>query len=483
MCFPRPDRTNLREIQMGLDGIFYLAFLGCVAGIQALLPERGRVALLLCASLVFYAFSNATHLVMLFALCAVNYGAVCSLARNSEERLRTLVFASTVILDLLVLICFKYTSGLVGQLLAKFGWHEQSGGIMRIAAPLGLSYFTFQMVACVTDAYRKTWQVSGGFQNFALFGLFFPQITSGPIPRAGSLLPQLAGGGTPSAEDRLAGARMIAFGFFKIYVVASRLAEYVDSIFKKPPESNFAPSLIASCFSVMQLYADFSGCVDIAIGSARFLGIRLDPNFDHPFSATSVTGFWRRWHMTLTGWLRDYLYMPLVIRLRNFGKPGIAVGTIVTFAICGIWHGAAWTFLLFGIAQGVAMTAELLTKSWRTKKLRKVPERLVDRLGNLYLLAFFVLSDVLFRSANLSQALDVYSHIFRLHISGGIGDFLGTRPFSFALDCAGIAAWMGVGHLYSKTSDRMTPWFVALCASLILLLGCVGSAHFIYAAF
>ena len=463
---------------MELDGLNFLVFLGCVAGLQATLPARARAALLLGASLVFYALVSLPWLVLLLGLCLVNFAAASHLGRAGRPGGRTLVFTTTILLDLLVLIGFKYLPGIEAWLPAT-----PTGGIWRIAVPLGLSYFTFQMVACVTDAYRETWQPEGGFRDFALFGLFFPQITSGPIPRAGSLLPQLRAGGAPTAPDRLAGLRMIALGFFKKFVVASRLSEYVTDIFNQPPAGNFVPSLLAAGFNVMQLYADFSGYVDIAIGSARFLGIRLDPNFDHPFSATSVSGFWRRWHMTLSFWLRDYLFMPLVIRLRNGGKPGIAAATIFTFAICGIWHGATWPFLLFGVAQGVAMALELLTKSWRTRMIRGLPERLVDRLGNVWVLVFFMLSEIMFRSTTLPQALTLYRHLFHLRLSGGIGGLLGAQPYSMALDGLAIAAWLGVDYLYDRTTDRTTPWFVALCATLILLLGCVGSANFIYAAF
>lgn len=276
---------------------------------------------------------------------------------------------------------------------------------------------------------------------------------------------------------------MIAYGFFKKYVVASRLSEYVALIFKDPPAANSMPAVMAACFNALQLYADFSGYVDIAIGSARFLGIRLDPNFDRPFASTSVTEFWRRWHITLATWLRDYLYMPLVLRIRSLGKLGIILAMVGTFAICGLWHGATWPFLMFGITQGVALAAELATKSWRNKKLKRAPKHLVAWAGSFYTMGFFVLSQVLFRSADLSQAGAVYSRLLHPRLSGGLNEFLGTRPYLFALNCAAIAAWIVVAYIYSRTSDHLTPWFVALCATLIIFLGCLGSAHFIYAAF
>ncbi len=468
---------------MGLDTSNFLLFLGFVAIIQAMLPERGRVVLLLCASLAFYALSSVSYLVLLLVLCGLNYASLLVLKGTSNPRRRTWAFTGTVLANLAVLIAFKYASGLLGEVSARLGWPDRGGGAMSIAVPLGLSYITFQMLACVTDAYRQTWQIKEGFGRFALFGFFFPQISSGPIPRADRLLPQLDGGGRPTAEDRLIGARMIAYGFFKKLVVANRLSEYVSAVFKAPPADNSLPVLLSCFFNALQLYADFSGYVDIAIGSARFLGIRLDPNFDRPYLSTSVTEFWRRWHMTLSFWLRDYLYMPLVIRLRSLGRLGIALALIGTFAICGIWHGPRWTYLLFGVVQGVAMTVEFLTKSWRAKRLRKFPAKLVSMAGNFYALGFFVLSQVLFRSVSLAQAGDIYGRLFRFRFSGGIGEFIGTWRYYFALSCAAVAAWFIVFSLLRRTSDRMTPWFLAFCACCILFLGGLATGHFIYAAF
>jgi alginate O-acetyltransferase complex protein AlgI len=468
---------------MGLDSIIFLILLGCLAVIQPMLPTRGRIVALLCASLAFYAVSSVNYLILLLALCGLNYRAAVRLSNDTNRSRRTWVFAFTVMSDLAVLIFFKYATSLVGHALARLGWHGQEGGGMRIAAPLGLSYFTFQMLACVTDAYRQTWKLEGGFAHFMLFGMFFPQISSGPIPRAQGLLPQLAGGGCPTVEDRLAGARLIAYGFFKKFVVANGLSEYVNTVFSDRSGANSFPVALACCFNALQLYADFSGYVDIAIGSARFLGIRLDPNFDRPFVSTSVTEFWRRWHMTLSFWLRDYLYMPLAIRIRNLGKPGIALAMLITFAICGIWHAATWPFLLFGVVQGVALSAELLTKSWRNKRLKQVPKPMIAWAGSFYTLGFFVLSQVLFRSVDLSQARQVYSRLFHARLAGGLHALLGAGPFTIGLSFAAILAWIAIVYALKRTTDRSTPWFLVFCAALILWLGHLGSGRFIYAAF
>jgi D-alanyl-lipoteichoic acid acyltransferase DltB (MBOAT superfamily) len=468
---------------MGLDSAIFLLFLGCVAVVHAWLPGRWRIRVLLCVSLIFYTASSVKYLILLFGLCGLNYAVVSGLSRMLDQQRRTWIFTGTVAVNLAVLITFKYTGGFIGEILARCGWHGQDAGVIRLAAPLGLSYFTFQMLACVTDAYRRTWKLDQGFPQFVLFGLFFPQISSGPIPRAERLLPQLAGGGCPTAEDRLAGLRLIAYGFFKKYVVANRLNEYVSVIFTLPSGIGTLPVLLACGFNVLQLYADFSGYVDIAIGSARLLGIRLDPNFDRPLASTSVIELWRRWHMTLSFWLRDYLYLPLLIRIRTLGKFGVVIALVITFAICGIWHAATWTYLLFGICQGLAMSGEFLTKSWRTKRLKQLPLRWVAMAGNIYTLGFFALTEVLFRSASLSQAWGIYYRSFHLQMSGMFGRTPTVRPYFLALDFAAICFWIGVAYFHHRNSDRLTPWFVLVCAWLILFFGHLGSAHFIYAAF
>jgi D-alanyl-lipoteichoic acid acyltransferase DltB (MBOAT superfamily) len=275
----------------------------------------------------------------------------------------------------------------------------------------------------------------------------------------------------------------VAYGCFKKIVVANRLNEYVAVVFATPPDLGTEPFWLAAAFNALCLYADFSGYVDIAIGSARLFGIRLDPNFDRPFTSTSVTELWRRWHMSLSFWLRDYLYLPLVFRIRDLGRTGVVVALVFTFAVCGIWHGLTWNYLLFGVSQGLAMSVEFLTKSWRSKRLKSAPKRLVSLAGSLYLLSFFVLSEVLFRSTTLHQACAIYRCLFHLRLSGLFGSVDAVRMYQVALDLAAVGFWAGMARLAPKMTARSTPWFVLLCGLLIVFLGHLSTAHFIYAAF
>lgn len=471
-----------------LTAKFFL-FLGVVTLGQAVLNARWRLLWLIAASLFFYATSSVGFLALLLGLSILNYWAALNLSQPGNGRRRNWIFGLTLFLDLGALIIFKYLSRFTGHLLAQIGWSSEADGVVKVLTPLGISYFTFQMIGCVSDAYRQTWKLDGGWRRFLLFSFFFPQISSGPIPRARHLLPQLTLGGSPTWEDRWCGLRLIAYGLFKKYVAANHLGEYVTQVFDAGDGHRFAlvPTFLACLFNVLNLYADFSGYVDIAIGSARLLGIRLEPNFDRPFLSTSVTEFWRRWHMTLSFWVRDYVFMPtllLLTRIRDLGKYGVALVLIFTFAIVGIWHNATWPFLLFGLSQGVAMSVELLTKAWRTKRLKPVPVRIIKVWGWFYAMSFFALSEIFFRASTLSRGWEILSDLFqRRLISDAAELFAYVGPFNFILDFAALGAWFGVSWAMRRESKVPTPWFVFICALLIMYLGDLGSARFIYAAF
>jgi D-alanyl-lipoteichoic acid acyltransferase DltB (MBOAT superfamily) len=472
---------------MELQGAGYFLFLGLVVLVRSVLAPRWRIPLLLGASMAFYAMSSVPYLFMFLALSVFNYLAALNLSRENGGPYRTAVFGAILALDLLVLITFKYLSRHIQPWLEAIGLHDYAS--FKAVAPLGISYFTFQMVACVTDAYRRDWKLSPGLIRFLLFGLYFPQITSGPIPRAGRLLPQLTGDVEPTTDDQLMGLRLIAYGLFKKYVVANRLGPYVTQIFAVPPEHSALhystlPALLGCIFNALNLYADFSSYVDIALGSASLMGVRLDPNFNQPFISTSVTEFWRRWHMTLSFWLRDYLYMPLLIRIRDLGMLGVILALIFTFAVCGVWHDATWTYLFFGVAQGLAMSMELLTKRWRNRRLKMVPAGGLAAAGWFYTMSFFVLSEVLFRASSLSNAGMVFSSLFHFQLFSSAAELFAYKgPFDFVLAFVAVAVWFAVANGVRRVSMASTPIFVFACALLILFLGRMGTGQFIYAGF
>lgn len=474
---------------MELQGAGYFLLLFVVVVAHSALAARWRMPLLLGASLVFYSFSSVAYLGLFLVVSTVNYLVVLKLSRSEDGRVRSIVFGAVVALDLLVLAFFKYWSQLMQAWLDHAALSALQSGAFEIAAPLGISYFTFQMIACATDAYRRDWAPDGKWSDFTLFSVFFPQITSGPIPRASRLLPQLSGGARASAEDREIGLRLIAYGLFKKYVVANRLNDYVTEIFAAPDPGSLLhystlPTLVGCIYNVLNLYADFSSYVDIAMGSARLLGIRLDPNFDRPFTSTSITELWRRWHMTLSFWLRDYLFMPLLIRIGELGSAGVVIALIVTFAICGVWHGASWTFLCFGVSQGVAMSLEALTRRWRNRRIKQAPPRLIKLTAWVYTMGFFALSEVFFRASNLSNAGAVYSRLFHVEMIQSAAELFAHKgPFDFSLGLVAVALWFAIARAFRRESAVSTPVFALICALLVMFLGHLGNGRFIYAGF
>jgi len=474
---------------MALQDSGYFLFLAIVALLHARLRPSGRLRLLLLASLVFYGMSSLPYLAMFLALITLNFWTASQLRDLDDGAARAFVFYGALAANLAVLVFFKYCLQLLHVEGAPPVLDAPRSALMALAIPMGISYFTFQMLSCVVDAYRRDWRLEHGWSEFAAFGLFFPQITSGPIPRTPHLLPQMAAQRGADAEDISIGLRMIGYGLFKKYVVANRINPYVAEIFANPIDAatlhySTLPTLIGCLLNVLNLYADFSSYVDIAVGSARIVGIRLDPNFDRPFSSTSVTEFWRRWHMTLSFWLRDYIFMPTVIRLGNLGTAGVIIALLSTFAICGIWHDATWPYLLFGVSQGIAMSMELLTKRWRKRNLKRVSTVLLVRLGWMYTMSVFVLSEVLFRAPRLEDATRVFSHLFDVQPFRSAGELFAFKgPFEFALNFVVVALWFATAALYRRSRVIQTPAFLFIAGALILSLGCFGTGHFIYAGF
>ncbi len=313
---------------MQLDSGQFLLFLVIAWTIWRLVPNRAAAAVLLAASIFFYALSNVTHLALLLLVTGFNYLAVQKLTALKDRPRRALWFSMAVVFDVGLLVFFKVatlspSSATLPEAL-RHRFAVASAG--AVAFPLGLSFFTFQMISCVTDVYRRKYQWNSGSGSFFLFALFFPQISAGPIPRAGDLLPQLTRLRQVTPADVEAGINLFAYGLFKKLVVANRLQIYVDDFFlhsiDEAPSvipvlmqpmsrglfyhlpTSTIPVILAFVFNALRLYADFSGYTDMARGSARVFGINLAENFNLPLLAELVTELWRRWHMTLSNWLR-----------------------------------------------------------------------------------------------------------------------------------------------------------------------------------
>ena len=242
--------------------------------------------------------------------------------------------------------------------------------------------------------------------------MFYPQLVAGPIERPQNLLHQFYEKHKLTFDNVAIGSRLILWGFFKKLVVADRLALFVSAVYQNPSAYSTSMLITAVLFFAFQIYADFSGYSDIALGTARIMGFKLMTNFNTPFFSTSITEFWRRWHISLNTWFNDYLFTPLMVANRDWGKLAVIFAIMVTFGISGLWHGAGWTYIVFGLLHGVAVAYEFLTKKFRKKLSKKVPAVIYNNLSILLTFTYVCLTWVFFRAETFNDALAIIKRLF-----------------------------------------------------------------------
>jgi len=318
--------------------------------------KRGKIVLLL-ASYYFYATWNAAYVVMLLAITAIDY--VCAIAIDGPALYRKRILVLGVVANLALLGTLKYANFAIASWTSIFGPHQHVP-VLDLLVPLGISFHTFQSISYLVDVYRGKMRAIRAPLDYALYLAFFPQLVSGPIVRAELFFRELAAWQRPSAQDMLDGLASIVVGLVKKTVVADQFAVVANAYFGNVATHPGAPAAWSGAFAfAIQIYFDFSGYTDIVIGLARILGFAFPQNFVRPYLANSLTDFWHRWHITLSTWLRDYVYIPLG------GSRGGELATIrnllLTMLLGGLWHGASWTFVGWGAFHGVLLALERLT--------------------------------------------------------------------------------------------------------------------------
>ena len=381
---------------MLFNSLVFPLFFAVVYLALRLLSGSARKPLLLAASYLFYAYWDWRFLSLILVSTAVDY--LCGrMLDDPEGSRRRLWVAVSVVVNLSILGTFKYLGFFVGEfaeLMGHFGL-ESPLPVLKLVLPVGLSFYTFQSMGYTIDVYRGKVRATRNPLDFALFVAFFPQLVAGPIERAGRLLPQLQRPRAITRSDMAEGAQLVLWGYFKKLFVADNLAILVQKVFEGEAgaTSGFMVLLAAYAFT-WQLYCDFSGYTDIARGLARMMGVELTINFRLPFFATGPRELWRRWHISLSGWLRDYLYIPLGGNRR--GRLRSHAAMLITMVLGGLWHGANWTFALWGLYHGIALLFQ---------RLLPLPD--LGRAGRvLAMLAMFhitVFGFVIFRAHDLSH--------------------------------------------------------------------------------
>jgi alginate O-acetyltransferase complex protein AlgI len=469
---------------LAFNSYVFVVFLAFVVAAYNLAPRRFRPSLLLLSSYLFYAYSYPTHLAWLVLVTGTAYLGGLLVAKDQ----RRIIFAIVIVLVLLPLIITKYYD---------FGVHLVSDvsdprRALGLVLPIGISFYTFQAVSYVADVYRGAVVVEREFGQVALYLAFFPQILAGPIERARRLLPQIRSFSNSTNRGLYEGGKYLVWGFFCKLVIADNVATIVDRIVSTPTTESGASLSIAFILYSFQIYFDFLGYTNIAIGVARLFGVRLSRNFRRPYGATSLRDFWRRWHITLSSWFRDYLYIPLGGRATRGGTRVRQI--LAVFMLSGLWHGAALNFVAWGGIHGVAYLVEdQARRLWRPMRRRRLFTRPI-RVAVTFCVV--TLAWVFFRMSALSDISIVLQRMFLINTDvayWSLNDVLRQRDSvvfmsllftAIVLDSSrrarAIRACAPPSTLREVVAELM---FVNWIAVTLLLFGDAGARDFIYFRF
>ena len=375
--------------------------------------QRYRKTILLLSSYFFYAYWDYRLLSLILISTLVDFLAGKNISRSSDKKTRKYWLILSLTVNLGLLGFFKYFNFFITSANEAFGGLGLNLSTLNIILPVGISFYTFQTLSYTLDIYWNKLKPADDFLDFFLFVAFFPQLVAGPIVRAAEFLPQLKTPIRLTKDNFQIGAQIFIFGLIKKVLIADKIAFFVDNVFLAPQLYNSGTLWLAIIGYAIQIYCDFSGYSDMAIGTAKILGFDLPINFRAPYLSTSVTEFWRRWHISLSTWLRDYLYIPLGGNRK--GKLRTYVNLMLTMLLGGLWHGASWNFVFWGGIHGMALSVHKLFSSKITLK----SNYLIIAASWLLTLLTVLVSWIFFRSRNFKVSLGYLRDLFVIH--GGIG--------------------------------------------------------------
>jgi len=406
---------------MNLSTFLYLVFFFLVTLIYYLLPKRIRWIWLLTASCLFCIYASPTFALVLMLVTVIAYGSGLLIERAGSRKRKLLWLLMGMFLTVIPLFIAKYMNfsiNVIEDVVRIFGG-SLDWPVVEILLPLGISFYTFQALSYLMDIHNDVLKPERNFARFALYQAFFPKLIAGPIERGGVLLPQLMDPKPFDYQRMLDGLVRIGWGFFKKLVVADRLGVIANTVFAAPADFHSPLILLAVFAYSLQIYFDFSAYCDIAIGSAKILGIDLMENFNSPYFSRSITDFWRRWHISLTSWLRDYIFTPLIFLLRHKRSRFYQFAVIIiVFFVSGLWHGANYTFIIWGLLHGLYQVIEAALVKTRIRFCKRFNidrdifgHRFFQIVGTFLLVT---LTWIFFRAQNIHDAGTILKSIFTL---------------------------------------------------------------------
>lgn len=469
-------------------------------------PKKWRWLLLLIASCLFYMVFIPKYIFILWLIIVIDYTSGL-LIEKSESKRKKFFFLLSIISNVGILFLFKYYNFFQSNLvfLAEHFDVSYSGKFLSFVLPLGISFHTFQSLSYIVEVYRGNQKAERHFGIYALYVLFFPQLVAGPIERPQNLLHQFHSPKDFDQQNALSGLRLMLFGFFKKIIIANNAAVIVNFVYLHPNQSSGWPLVIAVFLFSFQIYCDFSGYSDIARGAARMFGIELMKNFDRPYFSKSISEFWKRWHISLSTWFRDYIYFPLGGSRVKLLK--VSRNIFVVFLLSGLWHGASWNFVIWGFLHGLFLTISAVTATFREKQALFFQKNLSDRWYSFFrVIVTFVLVSitwVFFRAGTLQEALFFlsqsnnnlekifnFSYVrYELLRESTLG--VGKVPLFILFTFIFILLCVEYSSYYQKNQwpriflqSRTARWsFYFLTVFLILFFGNFGSQPFIYFQF
>ncbi|PKP20992.1 MAG: membrane-bound O-acyltransferase family protein [Bacteroidetes bacterium HGW-Bacteroidetes-21] len=454
---------------------------------------RWQNLFLVVASYVFYGWWDWRFLILLFISSLSDFIFGYLIDKESRQFRRKTFLILSICINLGMLGFFKYYNFFVDSFIDLFSLFgiRLHASTLQIILPVGISFYTFQSMSYTISVYWRQLKSTKDIVSFFSYLSFFPQLVAGPIETANNLLPQFTKKRVFDYAKAADGMRQILWGLFKKIVIADNCAGFVDSIFSNYSQHSGSTLVFGVILFAFQIYGDFSGYSDIAIGTARLFGFELMQNFRFPYFSKSITEIWRRWHISLSNWLRDYLYTPLAISTRNWGLAGILFSSIITFTLCGLWHGANWVYVVFGLLHGLALSYEILTRKQRKKWSKKTPVFIYDSLSMLLTFIFWNITLVFFRSASIHDALGYFKGMFSTSLFSAPHPDIGVNPLTISvlIPLFIIFEWMqrDKQHAMQIDSTRMSRPVRWACYFLLIfligMLGNTGDVPFIYFQF